>query len=514
MKLPALLLLIVITWCHCDTQSDMDSYRRQVKEMFQHAYDNYLLHAFPHDELAPISCVGVDTWGSFSLTLLDALDTLVVMGNQSEFRRAYQLALQQHLSFNIDTNTSVFEANIRVVGGLLSAHLLSARGGIPVPPGWPCEGPLLSMAESLARRLLPAFDTPTGLPYGSVNLRYGVSPGETPLTCTSCCASYIVEFGVLSRLTGDTVFEDVALRAIHALWNRRSTIGLVGNHINVLTGEWKATDFTVGNFVDSYLEYLVKGGILLRRPELLEMFHDLYQQASRYSKLHDWFVSVNMNTGQISSPYYYALDAYWPGLLSMVGELPQAEKSFIKPYSIWRSLGVLPEMFNIADGKPVAKHEAYHLRPELAESTWYLFRATKNPFYLEVGKAMIHSIQNISRVNCGYATVKNSLTHVLADRMESYFLAETTKYLYLLFDPDNFLNQQDAITHKHVEHLHYDARMLRSGCTVGSTGYILTTEAHPIDTGIIHCCGMKNKPTQVNTCNKRPFSSRLQLSLT
>jgi len=125
-----------------------------VKGMFQHAYDNYLLHAFPHDELAPISCVGVDTWGSFSLTLLDSLDTLIVMGNLSEFQHAYQLTLQQ-LSFDIDTNTSVFEANIRVVGGLLSAHLLAARGGIPVPPEWPCEGPLLSMAESLARRLLP-----------------------------------------------------------------------------------------------------------------------------------------------------------------------------------------------------------------------------------------------------------------------------------------------------------------------------------------------------------------------
>ena len=131
------------------------SVRRIVKEMFQHAYDNYLLHAFPHDELAPISCVGVDTWGSFSLTLLDALDTLVVMGNHSEFQHAYQLALQQQFSFDIDTNTSVFEANIRVLGGLLSSHLLAARGGIPLPPGWPCEGPLLSMAESLARRLLP-----------------------------------------------------------------------------------------------------------------------------------------------------------------------------------------------------------------------------------------------------------------------------------------------------------------------------------------------------------------------
>ena len=165
-----LVLLLLASWCACAPQSELDLYRyspitytfnyiifvrRIVKEMFQHAYDNYLLHAFPHDELAPISCVGVDTWGSFSLTLLDALDTLVVMGNHSEFQHAYQLALQQQFSFDIDTNTSVFEANIRVLGGLLSSHLLAARGGIPLPPGWPCEGPLLSMAESLARRLLP-----------------------------------------------------------------------------------------------------------------------------------------------------------------------------------------------------------------------------------------------------------------------------------------------------------------------------------------------------------------------
>ena len=163
------MLLLLTVWRGCTPQSEFDLYRycqihfikaiffirRMVKGMFQHAYDNYLLHAFPHDELAPISCVGVDTWGSFSLTLLDALDTLVVMDNMSEFQHAYQLALQQQFSFDIDTNTSVFEANIRVLGGLLSSHLLAARGGIPLPPGWPCEGPLLSMAESLARRLLP-----------------------------------------------------------------------------------------------------------------------------------------------------------------------------------------------------------------------------------------------------------------------------------------------------------------------------------------------------------------------
>lgn len=108
--------------------------------------------------------------------------------------------------------------------------------------------------------------------------------------------------------------------------------------------------------------------------------------------------------------------------------------------------------------------------------------------------------------------VKNSVTHVLADRMESYFLAETTKYLYLLFDTDNFLNQQNSISH--VEHLHYDAHMLRSGCSAGSTGYVLTTEAHPIDTGLIHCCGVLSKPSHIDTCNVRAFDSRLQFTLT
>ena len=81
-------------------------------------------------------------------------------------------------------------------------------GGVPLAPGWPCEGPLLNMAESLARRLLPAFATPTGLPYGTINLRYGVPIKETPVTCTACCSSFLVEFGSLTRLTGWLCIDD------------------------------------------------------------------------------------------------------------------------------------------------------------------------------------------------------------------------------------------------------------------------------------------------------------------
>lgn len=87
-------------------------YREKVKQMFSHAYDNYLRSAFPYDELQPISCRGMDTWGSFSLTLIDALDTLAVMKNYTEFRRVVNTILST-ADFNVNINVSVFETNIR-----------------------------------------------------------------------------------------------------------------------------------------------------------------------------------------------------------------------------------------------------------------------------------------------------------------------------------------------------------------------------------------------------------------
>ena len=72
-----------------------------------------------------------------------------------------------------------------------------------------------------------AFETATGMPYGTVNLLNGVSPSETPVTCTAGVGTFILEFATLSRLTGDETFERVARRALTALWRTRSDIGLV-----------------------------------------------------------------------------------------------------------------------------------------------------------------------------------------------------------------------------------------------------------------------------------------------
>ncbi|XP_007474298.1 ER degradation-enhancing alpha-mannosidase-like protein 2 isoform X2 [Monodelphis domestica] len=416
---------------------------------------------------------------SFSLTLIDALDTLLILGNVTEFQRVVDV-LQESVDFDIDVNASVFETNIRVVGGLLSAHLLSKKAGVEVEAGWPCSGPLLRMAEEAARKLLPAFQTPTGMPYGTVNLMHGVNPGETPVTCTAGIGTFIVEFATLSSLTGDPVFEDVARRALKGLWKSRSDIGLVGNHIDVVTGKWVAQDAGIGAGVDSYFEYLVKGAILLQDKELMSMFLEYNKAIRNYTRFDDWYLWVQMYKGTVSMPVFQSLEAYWPGLQSLIGDIDNAMRTFLNYYTVWKQFGGLPEFYNIPQGYTVEKREGYPLRPELIESAMYLYQATGDPTLLELGRDAVESIEKISKVDCGFATIKDLRDHKLDNRMESFFLAETVKYLYLLFDPNNFIHNNGST---------FDAVITPYGeCILGAGGYVFNTEAHPIDPAALHCC--------------------------
>jgi len=162
--------------------------------------------AFPHDELDPISCAGrgpdltnllvnttcrkywfihrifSDNWaandvaGNYSVTLVDVLDTFVVMGDVQGFDTAVKNVIEV-VSFNVNTRPQVFEATIRVLGGLLSAHIFASRPNQPFYLPW-YKGELLRMAHDLGNRLLPAFSTPTGIPYARVK-----SFGINVLTC-------------------------------------------------------------------------------------------------------------------------------------------------------------------------------------------------------------------------------------------------------------------------------------------------------------------------------------------
>lgn len=111
----------------------------------------------------------------------------------------------------------------------------------------------------------------------------------------------------------------MALNALHVLYNHRSSIGLYGNHIDVLTGRWTAQDSGIGAGVDSYFEYLAKGAVLLQRPELIAMFNEGRSGIDKYLKRNDWYLWVSMQKGQVTLPVFQSLEAYWPGVLSLIG---------------------------------------------------------------------------------------------------------------------------------------------------------------------------------------------------
>ncbi|XP_059571817.1 ER degradation-enhancing alpha-mannosidase-like protein 1 [Alligator mississippiensis] len=436
--------------------------RDAARGMFNFGYDGYMRHAFPHDELDPIHCCGRgpdrrnpsnlninDVLGNYSLTLIDALDTLAVMGNSSEFQKAVKLVIDT-VSFDKDSTVQVFEATIRILGSLLSAHIIITDtkqpfGDMTIKD---YDDELLHMAHDLAVRLLPAFEnTKTGIPYPRVNLKNGVPPDSNNETCTAGAGSLLVEFGMLSRLLGDSTFEWVARRAVKALWNLRSNdTGLLGNVVNIQTGHWVGKQSGLGAGSDSFYEYLLKSYILFGEKEDLEMFNDAYRSIQNHLRRGreacnegegdpPLYVNVNMFNGQLMNTWIDSLQAFFPGLQVLKGDVEDAICLHAFYYAIWKRYGALPERYNWQLQAPDVPF--YPLRPELVESTYLLYQATKNPFYLHVGMDILQSLEKYTKAKCGYATLHHVVEKSKEDRMESFFLSETCKYLYLLFDEEN-----------------------------------------------------------------------------
>ncbi|KJE96382.1 Edem2-PA, variant 1 [Capsaspora owczarzaki ATCC 30864] len=450
--------------------------RDAAKEMFYHGFNSYMKYAYPADELMPLSCTGRvrgvtpnrgdmdDALGRFALTLVDSMDTLAVMGDYDEFMWAVaKVALDIRL--DADVVVSVFETNIRMVGGLISAHVLAleiANRRLGRSPHT-YNGRLLAMAYDLGTRLLPAFDTPTGIPYARVNLRFGMTKEalKDHSTCTACAGSMILEFGALSRLTGNPVFEEKAKNAMRALWSRRSADNLIGNVIHTHTGQWLREESGIGAGIDSYYEYLLKAYMLLGDAVYLDVFNTHYSAVMTHVKRGAWFIDTRMHqpySANRNNLIVDALSAFWPGLQVLKGDVDAAKESHQMYFDVVKRFGFLPEGFT-ADHRA---HWVHHpLRPEFIESTYYLYRATKDPLYLEIGRQVLEKIKSTARVNCGWAAIADVNTLRLEDRMDSFVLSETFKYLYLLFDSDRASGNR-----------------MEDDLTIDVENFVFTTEAH------------------------------------
>ncbi|TYZ65647.1 hypothetical protein PybrP1_000598 [[Pythium] brassicae (nom. inval.)] len=425
--------------------------QEQARAMFYHGYQSYMEHAFPWDELKPLSCEGRrwdrrergdldDVLGGFSLTLIDSLDMLAILGDRAEFARAVKLVVD-HVSFDRDVTVSVFESTIRVIGGLVSAHMLASPQHLGILTADEYNGELLALAVDLGTRLLPAFETPTGLPVHRVNLRHGIAANTPTLTCPAAAGSLLVELSYLSRLSSLPVFEEKASNAVMALWFRRSDLNLLGSAIDVASGEWVHSHVGIGAGLDSFFEYLLKYHLVSGNAAWLDMFNMSYSAVETHLNHGDVHIEVDMNHGKavVRSRRVSALQAFWPGLQVLAGDVSSAIRSHAKLFSLWDKFGAMPELFDLSGaGSVISWARTSPLRPELIESTYHLYQATRDHKYLKIGRKLLQDIESVSRVRCGYAAVGNIHTLAVEDRMDSYFLSETVKYLYLLFseDPD------------------------------------------------------------------------------
>ncbi|OQV23354.1 ER degradation-enhancing alpha-mannosidase-like protein 3 [Hypsibius exemplaris] len=427
--------------------------KEKVKSMFLHGYQSYMTHAYPADELMPLSCKGRwrshgsgrgdidDAMGNFSLTLVDTLDTLVLLDETEEFERVVKLVIAS-VRFEQDIVVSVFETNIRMVGGLLAAHVLAKelqrrRGEMM----W-YRSELLDLAQDLGYVLLKAFDSATGMPYPRINLKYGLDGlDHQKHTCAACAGTMLLEFAALSRLTGDPIFEEKSRLAMDYLWHKRhSSSSLMGHIIDVDSGDWIRRESGIGAGLDSYYEYVLKTYILLGDETYLHRFHRHYQGLLKYVMVNSRMQDVHMHQPQSTSkPYLDALTAFFPGLQVLYGDVELAKDSFRTLHKVVQRYNFLPEAFTPEPELRMYWAESY-LRPEFIESTYFLYSATKDPFYLEVGENLVESLEIYSRVKCGYAALKDTNAGTHDDRMDSFFLSETLKYLYLLFsEPEELL---------------------------------------------------------------------------
>ncbi len=348
-----LLLLVCTCWAwdprHVFVDETVDAARlaEEVVEMTHHAYDSFRNYAgWGRDELKPLTCTGHSGLGGLSTTLIDSLDMLAVLGDHQSFEDGVDWVLQNIPNFDKDANVSVFETNIRIVGGLLSAHMIAANKTLNMYRG-EYAGGLLLLAADLADRLLWAFETPTRLPFGTVNLRHGVPKGESRVVCAACCATFSLEFGMLSILTGDPKYESAAKQAAEVLFSKRNRLGLLSTHLEVDHGNWVLqTTAGLGGDTDSAYEYFYKAADAFNDERYMTMFNQSLAAVQQSLRVEGddymYFVDADFVTN-VKILNVRSLSAFWPGILAQIGHLEDANRTIHSFAQIVQMYGYLPE---------------------------------------------------------------------------------------------------------------------------------------------------------------------------
>ena len=405
----------------------------KVKLATQHAWKGYKDYAWGADDLKPLTKTS-KTWykKSMLMTPVDAFDTFTLLGLKTEAKEAKDLILAK-LDFNIDNEVQVFEITIRLLGGLITAYELDG------------DKKFLVLAKDLGNRLMPAFNSKTGMPYRYVHLQTGKT--RDGINNPAEIGTLMMEFGKLSKITGDNKYYNAAKKAIMLVYKSRSVLDLVGEQIDVQTGKWVNSKSHIGAYIDSYYEYLYKSWLLFGDKDFKTAF-DVHNAAIKKHLINKtengWFMhQVDMDTGKIIGTTYGALEAFYAGLCAFSGDVETGRKIQEANYYMWTRFNIEPEEFNFIADTIISAY--YILRPENLESAFYMYRLTGELKYLWQGKVMVESIFDHCKNDVGFASLKNVQTFEKSNSMESFFFGETLKYAYLIFAPETTLDFKKVV---------------------------------------------------------------------
>ncbi len=405
---------------------DWAALAQDVRSEFQWAWRNYREKAWGRDEINPVSGTAQSFFiagHDLGLSLVEALDTLWMMELDEEFQEGVDW-VKTSLDFNIDGESQVFETNIRLVGGLLSAHLAS---GDPV---------LLDKAKDLADRLMKAFEaSPYGLPYRYVNLKTGAV--RDPETNLAEIGTYATEFGVLGRLVGDDRYYAAAKQAMKHALDRRSDIGLMAANLHAETGEFISRNASIDVYADSFYEYLWDSWELFGDAEMKAWSLEttdaiLKHQAKRYAgRL--WFPMVDFETGAPTGTSQTELGAYLAGLLGQVGRKAEGDDflaSYTEMQQVWT---IIPESIDVTTRQPRTKRTG--LRPEYPDACLNLWLGDRDERYRTLSAVHYRNMKATSRAAYGYTALADITTRPMTqgDNCPGYWWSEQMKYYWLLF---------------------------------------------------------------------------------
>ena len=480
-----------------------------VRAEFVHAWEGYKSRAWTKDEVAPVSGGWRSSFGGWGATMVDSLDTLLLMGLDSDFEECLPRIAEIDFTTNSEDVLNVFESTIRYIGGLLSAYDLTEKK----------YKILLVKAQELAEVLFTAFDTPNRMP----NTRWdwkasaqgaAVEPSQSILLAE--LGSMTLEFTRLSQLTGEAKYYDAIGRVTNEMEKLQlgtKIPGLWPTVINAKDLTAAYNHFTMGGMADSTYEYLPKLYLLMNgRSHQARMMWDRALTAAKRSLFFrpmipsgkDILVSGNAAFNEDDGkktldPEAQHLTCFLGGTLAIGSKLFKSPDDLVLARRlvdgcIWAydamPSGLMPETFRmvpchigaghaddgactwnetrwleavaqrnnynpttssdldiVAYGRKVAADQAlppgiasfgdvrYILRPEAIESMFILYRITGDPDLQEHAWRMFEAIVAASRTEVAHAALVDVRikSPVKNDRMESFWMAETLKYFYLIF---------------------------------------------------------------------------------